>query len=62
MPPLPTSNISGSLNEPGPAYTDKPTYLCKIDTNESHLSSISPVVLHELETLGAHVYTSSSPH
>jgi hypothetical protein len=50
IPPFPTSSISGSFQAPGPAYSDKPTWLYRLYKNESQKSLISKVVLHELAT------------
>src|ERR1700678_4531841 len=60
--PLPTSNMSGSFQWPGPAYFDKPAWENPINVILSQVGFMSPVVRHKLApSEGPHSHTASQP-
>ncbi len=61
--PLPTSNMSGSFQWPGPAYFDKPPGRSRSSVMRSQVGLMSPVVRHRLAPSdGPHSQTASQPY
>src|SRR3984957_4886140 len=61
--PLPTSNMSGSFQWPGPAYLAKPAWEKPINVILSQVGLMSPVVRHKLApNEGPHSHTPSQPY
>ena len=55
------TNMSRSLNPPGPAYCDIPAAVEAMATIEDHASEMSECILHEFPTELPHVHTLSRP-